>query len=459
MSHLSQNLDRCRPSCMLSTDEARSRKRPFSELKDDSFLDPPAVSAKRLKLRSNPSLEPGHHYQGGDFWHTLSQVHLTRGALREHVQNTQRLHKQSSPKGNGKTQQGFAVQPSSIKRFARGGGPDLTDLRGVCIMPQSSLLPNFANLLVSKVSTRRTSSAMNPPPVSLKRRSKSTKSGSHVSKTSNVSAQTSQTSTSDRSSSYSRNFGQKLVDSSVYPARHTFADGTGHPEPENPAEIKERLRNRRASLSPSRFTEEHFRNFERENDRANSESLVIHNVVPFIAGSTDQRFYTEMNRKFTNLEPFDSTLSAPTPDLYDGILPESIPSLVRDELDKYIIPCTDTSLPAAPNFFAEFKSHSGRPDVAQSQACYDGAVGARAMHKLLNYSNSEEQYDNKARSFSAIYHPGTSTLAVYGSHMTAPETPDGKPRIHMKHIYSFAMNNDLEVCARSNRISASTRAG
>jgi hypothetical protein len=57
-----------------------------------------------------------------------------------------------------------------------------------------------------------------------------------------------------------------------------------------------------------------------------------------------------------------------------------------NDLGKYIIPSSsDTSRPAVPNYFLEGKSAKGRADVAVLQACYDGAVRARAMHQLQNY--------------------------------------------------------------------------
>lgn len=57
--------------------------------------------------------------------------------------------------------------------------------------------------------------------------------------------------------------------------------------------------------------------------------------------------------------------------------------------------------PTTPNFFSEGKSTSGLPYVTSNQALYDGAVGARAMHKLQNYGTDEPVHNNKASSFSS----------------------------------------------------------
>lgn len=51
------------------------------------------------------------------------------------------------------------------------------------------------------------------------------------------------------------------------------------------------------------------------------------------------------------------------------------------------MPTNHTRAPAAPNFF--LGGGRGVADMAGRQACYDGALGARAMHSLRNYGKKE----------------------------------------------------------------------
>jgi hypothetical protein len=141
---------------------------------------------------------------------------------------------------------------------------------------------------------------------------------------------------------------------------------------------------------------------------------------------------------FGHLEPVDEDLVKPVPDLYYGAKPEQIDWRVRDELGKYIVPSSDTSLPAVPNYFLEGKSAKGRADVAVRQACYDGAVGARAMHQLQNYKASPPVYDGNAYTITSTYHGGTGTLQMYATHPTKPKVPGGQPEYHMTQLRSFA---------------------
>jgi hypothetical protein len=81
--------------------------------------------------------------------------------------------------------------------------------------------------------------------------------------------------------------------------------------------------------------------------------------------------------------------------------------------------------------------------VAKRQAMYDGAVGARAMHKLQNYGADELVYDNMAYSFSSTYQDGR--LQIYSTHPTKPLTPGGQPEYHMTKTKGFDMTSDRET--------------
>ncbi len=70
------------------------------------------------------------------FWDRLSEIHLTRKALEEHNRRI-RLQRRPSPlspssPGRGRAEHLVNTLPArGLARFARLGGPDLSDLRGV----------------------------------------------------------------------------------------------------------------------------------------------------------------------------------------------------------------------------------------------------------------------------------------------------------------------------------------
>jgi hypothetical protein len=250
---------------------------------------------------------------------------------------------------------------------------------------------------------------------------------------------------SSKISTKSGNFEQKLIDNGIYPSLYEHPNGRLPPKPANLSDIKGRLPTVRTSLSPSRFTDEDFEAFQRENARASSKTTAMNKVIPIIAGNEDKRHRPQGDIVFANLKRFDKDLTAPKPDLYYGAQPSAIHQRVRDDLGKYIIPSkADTAHPAVPNFFLEGKSAQGRADAAKNQALYDGAVGARAMHKLQNFGAEEPVYDNKAYSYPCTYHAGTGTLQIYTMHPTQPTVPGGEPEYHMTQLRSFAMTDTAD---------------
>lgn len=171
-------------------------------------------------------------------------------------------------------------------------------------------------------------------------------------------------------------------------------------------------------------------------------------VVSTIVGQRGNQHPSQENISFSHLESFDKRLVDPKPDLYYGARPEQIDERVRDELGKYIVPSSDTTLPAVPNFFPEGKSIKGRTDTARRQACHDGAAGARAMHQLQNYRASTPVYDGNAYTITSTYHD--YKLNMYATHPTEPKVPGGRPEYHMTLLYSISM----EFSADSFRVGA-----
>ncbi|KAI0814563.1 hypothetical protein GGR55DRAFT_632303 [Xylaria sp. FL0064] len=335
---------------------------------------------KRLSARSNFPPE---------FWDQLSQIPLTGRALRE---LDRRNDIQSPPPLLTSQEEAFS---GSLAKFARRGGPNIVDLRGY------------------------------PPPRS------STKFESSYTDSTEMTKKTS-------SSSRGPDFERHLADHSIY--LHNRRSSAL-----NIQDIRGKLSRSRSSLSLSRFSEEDFETFERTNDTIANEDDVMIDILPVIYEIN--KIFSKRNLLFTELKPItNESTTRPKPDVLDGARPGDIDKSIRDDEKVYplIIPTRYLHVPVAPNFFMEVKSQSGDPAVLKRQACYDGAYGARAMHCLQNYGRDEPVYDGNAYTFSAIYHPGLSMLALYAHHVTAPTISGGKPEYHMTQIAGYYLVNNRE---------------
>ncbi|KAI1974678.1 hypothetical protein LOZ53_003380 [Ophidiomyces ophidiicola] len=396
-----------------------SRKR-----QEADYLDPPRPPLKRQKLEQPSSV----------YWDNLSKIWLTRDALEEldrrnsasssisgpphshHRPFTRQLQARLKRRYQTLTPDSLIdLQPESlseIRRFSRRGGPDLSDLRNV----PGPHIP-FSQSMSANSSHSR----------SRKRRA-----GSPSDSSNNKTTKTTST------TAYNRNFEQKLIDNGVYPKGYEYPDGRVPAKPNNWEEINERLRQPRSSLSPSKFCEKDFQKFERADTNASKEKPVTSFVVPTIDGDIDDPKCVGGDYPFGNLAPLtDGTLANAKPDHFFGARPEQLKPEIRDELNEFIIPSTQSSLPMAPNFFLEAKGPDGSPAVATRQACYDGVLGARGIHKLQSYKRDEPVYDNNAYTIISTYQAGQ--LKLYTTHPTAPRESDGRPEYIMTQLNAWSM--------------------
>jgi hypothetical protein len=172
-----------------------------------------------------------------------------------------------------------------------------------------------------------------------------------------------------------------MINENVFPEGYEYPDGRRTPEPNNEDELEASLARSRPSLSPSRFTNEDFRRFKRDNARV-YEGSVMGTVFPTIRGQHTEIPH-ELDAPFAALASITKeVITTAQPDFYDGTNPGNIDKQVRDELGSFIIPTIHARAPAVPNFFLEAKPPNGNVDVAKRQATLNGALGARAMHKL-----------------------------------------------------------------------------
>ena len=107
-----------------------------------------------------------------------------------------------------------------------------------------------------------------------------------------------------------------------------------------------------------------------------------------------------------------------------------------------VIPSTQHDLPIVPNFCLAVKGPDGSLSVASRQACYDGALGARAIHSVLSYGQ-EPRLDNRAYAITSTYHGGT--LKMYTSHRIPPSAPNRGSGFVMTQIKTWGLTGDADT--------------
>ena len=245
-----------------------------------------------------------------------------------------------------------------------------------------------------------------------------------------------------RTSAYDPAFKQHLIDHGVYP--EGYGGLRNVQEPDNWEEIHARLAVPRASLSPSRFSREEFWNFKEENENALTEDTLMSNAFPIITGTA--KIPSQQNLLFGNLKDLtDGSITKAKPDFYDGTLPAELHKQIRADLGPYIVPSTNTSAPCVPNFFTEGKGSDGNPAVCERQALYDGALGARGVHRLRSYVHGETPHDNNAYTITSTYHGGTGVLKLYTMHPIPSTGPDNVSEFRQTKLKGFIMTDDSDT--------------
>ncbi|KAL9081421.1 MAG: hypothetical protein Q9159_007326 [Coniocarpon cinnabarinum] len=381
-----------------------------------------------------------------EFWDNLSRQFLIHSALAEFDRRAQTIEQSPIPRSNPHRH----PTKAQLQRFARHGGPDLSSLRGYSdrIMETSNSSATSpkqsrkrkASEVASSSSTTRASHKGKA------RKTKSVRFEAQIpapSKKSYKKSAASSTSQSvKRTATYDPAFLQHLVDNGIYPAGYEKKQQ----KPGNIEEVLERLQRRRSSLSPSRVEAYDYPQFEERNEAAASEADVERNVFPLLLGSYDAQSGGHV--EFNNLTPLtDGSICFCGPDYYEGIRPADLNAPVRKHLNRYIIPCTATNRPSVPNFFTEVKGPGGRARDAKTQACYDGSIGARAIHHLRLYGNEENDVDGNAYTIMATYSggPGNGFLTLYAAHMGRSHEPEQTIAYYMTRLRSFAMIDGPEV--------------
>jgi len=245
---------------------------------------------------------------------------------------------------------------------------------------------------------------------------------------------------------YDRAFQQHLIDHDIFPHGYEYPDGRLPPEPDNIDELRQILAVPRGSLSPSKFTNDDFRKFERADTHAAKERDVTTTVIPFIEGNAGDRKCVAGQIPFTNLGPLtDGTLVPGNPDLYYGARPEQLKRTARNEMNKMVVPSTQQDLPIVPNFSLAVKGPDGSLSVATRQACYDGALGARAIRSVQSFGEVPK-LDNTAYTITSVYHGGQ--LKMYTSHPIPASGPSRDCGFVMTQIKTWGLTGDADTFRR-----------
>ncbi|KAL9101137.1 MAG: hypothetical protein Q9163_003581 [Psora crenata] len=318
------------------------------------------------------------------FWDLLPKIHLTRPALQEFDRRNALEPKKAAIGGSSTIDLSL-----DLKRFARGGGPDLSHIIGASNQPRRKQVPASGGAAMEC---------------------------------------TEQESKSGRTSAYDSNFMKLLRKSNIRAPQRAH-------KPANFEQLRNRLLQRRASLTPDHFSEDRFDSFLDAVDDAQDEGSVMSNVLPAIKG--DHRYLSTQNRLCNNWKRLASgKVVMAKPDFFDGARPGQQYQQIGDVLDSLIVPSTISECPFLPNFFGEVKAPTGIPVVAERQACYDGAFGARAMHHVRNYG-AEETYDHNAHSFTFTYYVGI--LQLYAHHMREDDGTRTRPCYYMTMLGSWSL--------------------
>ena len=239
------------------------------------------------------------------------------------------------------------------------------------------------------------------------------------------------TSMSGKSNAYDINFMTQLARVGVQPINREH-------EPANIDEWKRRLAQPRAALSSENFSEGQHRKFLRAMDSAVGEGKVILQVFPTILG--DAEYLSDVNRPCNNWEAFgNANLVIPQPDYLEGARQSAQNEEVRHRLGPIIMPFAAYEALFLPNFFTEAKGLRGTLDVAQRQACYDGALGTRGMHVLQNVGSEETMFDENAYTITSTYLGGLLKLFLH--HITPPKSSKSMPEYHMTPLKVWTLED------------------
>lgn len=363
------------------------------------------------------------------FWDNLSRIPLSRGALKEHDRRNRHIAAAPNP-----------TDSKSIKydltRYARHGGPDLSDLRGFGEEIEEEVAEEDGDRdgddMLRGRQARGGSSGTSRGGVTKRRGSRR--------------RGTSSDQQTKSSSPYDPAIKQHLTDHRVWPMHYWYEDGEEPPPPDNLQEIMAHLHGAlRASLEPENFTVEDFQRFRKAYHLTSSEEARSR-TLELVEGalSTSTRHVKRGPFQLNRLYPLTPDQLVPGhPDRAFGSRPETLDRAARydPQIQDLILPTAAQDI-LCPNFIVHVKGPGGTQEVADVQAVYDGALAARGMEALWAYGTEGDERDqpNDARTLTCTFVSGT--LRMYAVHIR----PCGASatRVQRQQTSSWDTNDAIE---------------
>lgn len=226
-----------------------------------------------------------------------------------------------------------------------------------------------------------------------------------------------------------KNFRQNLEDHGIYARENTDFEGP-FPLPTNKSELTSIISTARAELVPAGRLSEDFATLSRKCHRAVNEADVeafFHRIEDETnEADTKARGLGCARKIMNNYMPLTNGKLAPgNPDRLWIVLGHRLRIELReDKYHKYLIIGfkTSTSYGMLANFIIHLKGPQGNDDHAISQALYDGALAARAMHALRLYAVGNSAWDGKAYAIATVFK--RSTLTMYSIHLVRNAAED-----------------------------------
>lgn len=176
-------------------------------------------------------------------------------------------------------------------------------------------------------------------------------------------------------------------------------------------------------------------------------SNLLRRISPFLCGSTNIPHGESV--LLDGLHQIAEEIPLPQPALYDGTFPTEIEERVKGDLQHLVMPSTaNPQAPAAPNFFLEIKAPGEDGSLIRCRACYNGALGARAIRSLRNYGSDEPTYDGKVDAYTATYDPETGILEIYAAFIIRSERPGQPVEYHNSNMGSWNLRDNRESFVR-----------
>lgn len=334
------------------------------------------------------------------FWDNLTRIPLVKAALRQLDRRNEHAARRPAAQLSTSSCDGDLV------RYARHGGPDLSDIRGLALRSSSA---------DGRTSRRGGADGARESDDGHGRQSCSD----------------SQCTTTDQtrsSSPFDAAFRQHLIDWRVWPIGHFLENGQKPAPPDNLEDIVKIINAPRLSLEAESFGVEDFKQFEKVYNLARGENGRSR-TLDFIEGTALAPSSSDVKQgpvEFKNLLILlPENLVPGTPDRAYGARPETLDTRVREELESLILPTTARDI-VCPNFIVHIECPAGDPETAKVQAVYDGALAARGMEALRAYGDDTDAdegarsghgEDQIARTITCTFADGV--LRMYAVHRTS----------------------------------------